>query len=55
VRYLHGYHGAVPPMALIALFARVTRSTNRSTLYHGEVTPRRSRRRSSNDGLPQNQ
>jgi len=30
--YLHGYHGVVPPMALIALFARVTRSTNRSTL-----------------------
>src|SRR5580704_297556 len=27
-RYLHGYHGAVPPMALIALMAR---STNRST------------------------
>ena len=30
-RYLHGYHGVVPPMALIAPFARVTRSTNRST------------------------
>ena len=29
--YLHGYHGAVPPMALIALFAQVARSTNRST------------------------
>ena len=31
VRYLHGYHGAVPPMALIALFASMARSTNRST------------------------
>jgi hypothetical protein len=29
--YLHGYHGAEPPMALIALLAQVTRSTNRST------------------------
>ncbi len=29
--YLHGYHGAVPLMAPIALFARVARSTNRST------------------------
>ncbi len=29
--YLHGYHGAVPPMALIALFAPMARSTNRST------------------------
>jgi hypothetical protein len=34
--YLHGYHGAVPPMALIAPFARVTRSTNRSTPHHGD-------------------
>jgi len=31
VRYLHGYHGAMPPMALIALFAQMARSTNRST------------------------
>jgi hypothetical protein len=31
LRYLHGYHGAVPPMALIAPYARMTRSTNRST------------------------
>ena len=31
VRYLHGCHGAVPPMALIALFAPMARSTNRST------------------------
>jgi hypothetical protein len=30
VRYLHGYHGVVPLMALIAPFAQVTRSTNRS-------------------------
>ena len=30
-RYLHGYHGAVPPVALIALFAPMARSTNRST------------------------
>ena len=29
--HLHGYHGAVPPMALIALYARMARSTNRST------------------------
>ncbi len=29
--YLHGYHEAVPPMALIALFAPMARSTNRST------------------------
>jgi len=29
--YLHGYHGAVPPMALVALYARMARSTNRST------------------------
>jgi hypothetical protein len=29
--YLHGYHGAVPPMALIALYARMARSANRST------------------------
>ena len=29
--YLHGYHGAVPPMALIALLAPMARSTNRST------------------------
>jgi len=28
---LHGYHGVVPPMALIALFAPMARSTNRST------------------------
>jgi len=28
---LHRYHEAVPPMAPIALFARATRSTNRST------------------------
>jgi uncharacterized alpha/beta hydrolase family protein len=29
--YLHGYDGAVPPMALIAHYARVDRSTSRST------------------------
>ena len=29
--YLHGYHGAVPPMALSALVAPMARSTNRST------------------------
>jgi hypothetical protein len=28
--YLLGYHGAVPPVALIAPFARVAGSTNRS-------------------------
>ena len=32
VRYLHGHHGVVPPVALIALSARVTRSTNRPRL-----------------------
>ncbi len=31
--YLHGCHGSVPPMALIAPFARVARSTNRSTFF----------------------
>jgi hypothetical protein len=36
VRYLHRYHGAVPPMALIAPFAQVTRSTNRSTPRQGD-------------------
>jgi hypothetical protein len=29
--YLHGYHRAVPLMALIALSAQMARSTNRST------------------------
>jgi len=32
VRCLHRYHAAVPLMALIAPLARVTRSTNRSTV-----------------------
>ncbi len=36
VRYLHGYHGVVTLVALIAPFARVTRSTNRSTPDHGD-------------------
>jgi hypothetical protein len=31
-RYLHGYHGVVPPIALIAPLARVARSTS----YHGD-------------------
>jgi hypothetical protein len=31
--HLHGYHRAVPPMALIALFAPMARSTNRSTHF----------------------
>ena len=31
-----GAHGGVPPMALIALFAQLTRSTNRSTPDHGD-------------------
>jgi hypothetical protein len=35
MHHLHGYHGAVPPMALIALFAPMARSTNRSTPHHG--------------------
>ena len=30
-RWLYGYTGALPLMALIALYARVARSTNRST------------------------
>jgi hypothetical protein len=34
--YLHGYHEVVSPMALIAPFARVARSTNRSTPCHGD-------------------
>ena len=33
VRYLHGYDGVVPPIALFARSARVARSTNRSTPY----------------------
>jgi hypothetical protein len=33
-RYLHRYHGAVPLVALIAPFARMTRSMNRSTPDH---------------------
>ena len=33
--YLLGYHGAVPPMALIAQLARMARSTNRSTPHYG--------------------
>ena len=36
VRYLHGHHGVMPPVALIALFARVTRSTNRSTPHYSD-------------------
>ena len=36
MRYLHRYHQAVPPMALIALLARVARSTNRSTPDYGD-------------------
>jgi hypothetical protein len=36
MRCLHGYHGAVPPTALIAPFAQVTRSTNRSTPYYSD-------------------
>ena len=32
VRYLHGYHGAVPPMTLVEPIARMARSTNRSTV-----------------------
>jgi hypothetical protein len=34
--YLHGYNGAVPLMALMAPFAQVARSINRSTPYHGD-------------------
>jgi hypothetical protein len=34
--YLHGCHGVLPPMALIAPIARVTRSTNRSTPHQGD-------------------
>ena len=32
VRYLHAYHGVVPPMTLIAPLVQVARSTNRSRL-----------------------
>ena len=34
--YRHGYHGVVPLVALIAPFARMTRSMNRSTPDHGD-------------------
>ena len=33
---LHGYHRAAPLIALIALYAQVTRSTNRSTPRQGD-------------------
>jgi hypothetical protein len=36
VRYLHGHHGVVPAMTLVAPFARVSRSMNRSTPHHGD-------------------
>jgi hypothetical protein len=36
MHYLHGYHLAVPLIALIAPFARVARSTNRSTPRQGD-------------------
>jgi hypothetical protein len=36
VRWLHRYHGPVPPMAVIAPFAQVARSMNRSTLRQGD-------------------
>ncbi len=49
--YLHGHHGVVPPTALIAAFAQVTRSTNRSTPDYGDhqipVTERHRRRGTS--------
>jgi hypothetical protein len=55
VRYLHRYHGVEPPMALIAPFARATRSTNRSTPYHGDhrmpATERYRRQRPDMPGL----
>jgi hypothetical protein len=35
-RCLHRYHGVVPLMTLIAPFAQMARSTNRSTLYHDD-------------------
>src|ERR1035438_9205177 len=54
---LHGYHGVVPPMALIAPFARVTRSTNQSTPHHSDrrmpATERRRRQRLDMPGLRQ--
>ena len=34
--YLHGYHGVVLTMTLIAPFAPMARSTNRSTPHHGD-------------------
>jgi hypothetical protein len=36
LRQLHGYHEVAPPIALIAPFARVSRSTNRSTPHQGD-------------------
>ena len=36
MRYLHGYHGVVPQIALIAPLARMARSTNRSTPRHSD-------------------
>jgi hypothetical protein len=40
--YLHGYHGAVPPMALVAPFARVVRS------YPADEGARRASRAAAN-------
>jgi len=35
MRYLHAYRAAAAPMAVIALIARMARSTNRSTATRG--------------------
>ena len=36
MRYLHRYHRVMPPTALTAPLAQVTRSMNRSTPHHGD-------------------
>src|SRR3954449_1319268 len=51
-RHLHRYHGIVPPTTLIALYARVPRSTDRSTPYRGDYQRARARRRKAARGEP---
>jgi hypothetical protein len=52
-RYLHGYYEVTPPVTLIAPYARVSPSTNRSTPYRGDHRmPATERYRRPADQLP---
>jgi hypothetical protein len=52
-RCLYGYRGAVPQMALIALFDPIARSTNRSTPDHGDHRmPATERQRGQGPDMP---